>query len=183
MDNTKTGERITEITAYASIPFWFSVWSGTKVAGGAFGFSVGCWEDGLASGVVCQVFGVVLASILGAFTIANVAFVTWCFWLSRFRVVMGFLAGGLTGVIATLSPSSGPPLSASWKVLALAGLFGTLGGGLAGRRCHTREAMPRGFLQRPWRFTLRDLFIRITVISALLATYAIFIHRILADRP
>jgi hypothetical protein len=181
-DNTKTEERITEIKDYTTLPFWLRVWGGTTVAGGVFGFLVGCWGDGPAVGGFCLIVGVVLAGMFGGFTIANVAFVTWCFWLSRFRVLMGGLAGGVTGVIATLSVIGWMSPIDSWTWLAVAGVFGTLGGGLAGGRFHARERLPEVFLQHPWRFTLRDLFIRITVISALLATYVFLGKLILASR-
>lgn len=182
-DNSKTDATTIRTKDYTTFPFWVSVFGGTTVAGGAFGFLAGCSGGGLEGGIFCSVAGVVFASMYGGFTIVNVAFVTWCFWLSRFRVVMGGLAGGLTGVLSTPSLSSGVSLIGSWKWLALAGLLGTLGGGLAGGWCHSR-AKARGLdqvsQQHRLRFTLRDLFIRVTAISALLAAYVFVVNRFLA---
>ncbi len=182
-DNSKTIERITGIPDYTTLPFWFFVWAGTTVAGGAYGFLVGCWGAGLPGGIFCLIVGVVLASILGAFTVAHVAFVTWCFWLSRLRVVLGGLAGGLTGFTAALSVSGGASLIDAWTWLLLPALFGALGGGLAGGRYHAREGLAEDFLPHRWRFTLRDLFVRLTVLSVFLATDVFVVNLIFADHP
>jgi hypothetical protein len=88
----------------------------------------------------------------------------------------------VTGVIATLSVIGWMSPIDSWTWLAVAGVFGMLRGGLAGGRFHARERLPAVFLQHRWRFTLRDLFIRVTAISALLATYVFLGKLILASR-
>jgi len=154
-DDPKNGENTKE-DPWAFI-FWFFVWAGTTVAGGVFGFVFG-W---LSAGIFGLAFGPIYAGLAGCFgipTITAVALITWCFWLSRFRVVMGGLAGGLT--LVSMAP---PPLG----TFALAGLLGTLGGGLAGGWYHSR-AKSQISQQHRWRFTLRDLFIRVTVISGVL---------------
>jgi len=182
-DNSKADKSLARSGNQTSLPFWFLVWGGTTAAGGVFGFLVGCSTAHPAACILGLGFGVVFASMYGAFTIANVAIVTWCFWLSRYRVLMGCLAGGLTGVIATLFTIGAGPWLSTWGSLALAGLLGTLGGGLAGRSHHSR-AKAQGLYQPPqqhrWRFTLRDLFLRVTVISALLAAYVFVVNLILA---
>jgi len=182
MDNTKTDECATRARGQSTFLFWLSVWVGTILAAGVFGFLFdydgASWagdryfDSTHASGV---------AGNLGAFTVANVAFVTWCFWLSRIRVVMGGLAGSLTVVIFTLSKYDWPPPFDSWNWLVLAGLLGMLGGGLAGHCYHCR-ARAQG-LQQPrhrWRFSLHDVFVRLTIISTLIAIYVSIGDRILA---
>ena len=150
------------------------------MAGGVFGFVVACRFGGLGDGMLGSFVGAIYASIVGVPTIGAVALVSWCFWLSRFRVAMGVLAGGLTGIVATLSIGPSPP-GDYWVDLAMAGFLGTLGGGLAGRLYHSpskSQALHQISRQQPWRFTLRDLFIRVTVISAVLAA-CVFVGNLL----
>ncbi len=94
---------------------------------------------------------------------------------------MGGLAGGFTAIFAMLCVPEGP----SWNIPALAGLLGTLGAGIAGHWYHSRSMAKRlhhVFLQHRWRFTLRDLFIRVTVLSALLAAYVVIVGLIQSAR-
>jgi len=127
----------------SSVPFWLWVWYGTTMAGWVFGFLLGCSGAGLVAGFCGSVVGMICACPLGAFTIANVAVVSWCFSLSRFRLAMAGIAGGLTGISATLIVALyvAPPIAfGSWELGALAaqaGLVGTLGGWVAGYRYHS----------------------------------------------
>jgi len=182
MDNTNAEESPRTIGTFRSwlsvCLFWLSVWCGTTVAGGAFGFLVGIRVNLLRDCVFSSLICVVAGAIFGAFTIANVAILSWCLWLSRFRVVMGGLAGGVTWITATLSAFRG----SSWE-LALAGLLGTFGGGLAGLWYHSRSRAKghQVTLQHRWRFTLRDLHIRVIVFSALLAIDVFIVNFFLAS--
>jgi len=93
---------------------------------------------------------------------------------------MGGLAGGFTLIYATLCIPGEP----SWIPSALAGLLGTLGGGLAGFWYHSR-AKAKGLFHSPqyhWRFTLRDLFIRVTAISTLLAVWVLAVDGLIQGR-
>ena len=185
-DNTKVEENTTRARERETILlFWLSVWGGMIAAGGVFGFLVACGIAGLVHALHGSFIGMMLVSVVGMFTIVNVEIVTWCFWLSRFRIAMGCLAGGLTGVIISLPIVEGEPFNASWNWLALSGVLGTLGGGLAGCWYHSRaKALGRQQSRHHrWRFTLRDLFIRVTVIAALLAAYVFVINLILTDQP
>jgi len=188
-DNTKGEENTTRARERETILlFWLSVFGGTIVAGGVFGSLFACWEFGSTDVLFGSLLGVTMAAMFGVFTIANVAVVAWCFWLSRFRTAMGGLAGGLTGIAATLPLAFdvSSTTASSWKATALAGVLGTLGGGLAGLWYHSRsraKGLHRGSPQHHWRFTLRDLFIRVTVFSALLAADVFLINLILTDQP
>ncbi|MBC8872837.1 MAG: hypothetical protein H8E44_25670 [Planctomycetes bacterium] len=190
MDNTKADEITAEIRHQTVYLFWYSVFLGTAVAGGVFGFLFGCSSGGLAHGFFGLGVGFIGTGVIGLFAIANVLIVAWCFWLSRFPTVLGGLTGGLagtlSGILAVLPRVLGQPLAPSWCWLVLAGVIGTLGGGLAGygyRSLAKAQGLSQVFVQRPWRFTLRDLSIRVTVISVLLAAYAGLINLIWADQP
>jgi len=185
MDNTKAEKHTNRARERETILlFWLSVWGGMIAAGGVVGFLVACGIAGLVHALHGSFIGMLLASVVGVFTIVNVEIVTWCFWLSRFRIAMGCLAGGLTGIMILLPIVEGEPFNASWSWLALAGVLG-IGGGLAGYWYHSRaKALGRQQTrQHRWRFTLRDLFIRVTVIAALLAAYVFVINLILTDQP
>ncbi len=186
-DNPKSEEIVTRTRHQETFLFWYSVLLGTAAAGGVFGFLFGCSSGSLGNGFLGLGVGFVFASILGVFAIANMLVVAWCFWSFRFPAVLGGLTGGLAGflasVIADLPEFTGEPLAASWKWLALAGLLGAVGGGLAGGWYDSRaksQGLHPVFRQHRWRFTLRDLFIRIAVISALLAAYVFAVNLILA---
>ncbi len=189
-DNTNTDENTTLPEDQEFLQFWLSVLGGTMTAGGVFGsLFVGVDVGGWAA--TPGFFGGVLyGGVVGLFIIANVAFVTWCFWLSRYRVAMAGLTGGLTGFAAMLIITSDPPAMIAdglpWRWFALAGLLGTVGGGLAGHSHHSRS-IARGHwhvsVQHRWRFTLRDLFIRVTVFSVLLTADIFLINLILTDHP
>jgi len=93
---------------------------------------------------------------------------------------MGGLAGGFTVIYATVCVPGEP----SWRMSALAGLLGTLGGGLAGFWYHSR-VKAKGLVHSPqyhWRFTLRDLFIRVTAISILLAVWVLAVAGLIQSR-
>lgn len=187
LDNSKADENTSRAGNQARFPFWFPVWGGTVVAGGLFGFLIACGTDGLDTAPLGFLFGLVYAGFFGALIIANVAFVTWFLWLSRFRVVMGFLAGGLTGVIATLVLASdlSPTMASALIPTAWAGLLGALGGGLAGGWSHLRAKAQKLYQvaqHNRWRFTLRESFIRVTVVSALLAAYVVIVGLIQSAR-
>ncbi len=119
--------------------FWLVVWCGTAMAGGVFGFLISCRVSIPSNCALSSFLWVVAATISGVLTIPTVAIVAWSFWLSRFRSVMGGLAGGFTVIYATVCV----PGEASWRVSALAGLLGTLGGGLAGFWYHSRASNSR----------------------------------------
>ena len=186
MDRTKTGESTTRARDRTNLLFWFSVWGGTSVAGSVSGFLVACsmvggmgvgFLESVAIAFYGAMVGGLLTSVFGALAIANVAIVTWCFWLSRLRLALGSIAGGLSGFLATLMYSlDHPPWVETCGISALAGCLGTIGGGLGGHLygwAKARDRLAQASRQYRWHFTLRDLFIRVTVISALLAVYVL----------
>lgn len=142
--------------------FWLSAWLGTVLAEGIWGlwlagptgFARGCWFAGI---IAIPVFAVV-------------AVLTWCLWLSKYRILAAFVAGGATGGVL-----GGAALSRSWMSFAIPGVAGALGGVLGGglHWLGTSARMPETETKRnAWQFSMRDLFLRLTVLALLLAALA-----------
>lgn len=194
VESSEPNGSTTKIRTPTSFLFFQSVCGGTLRAGGAFGFAFGLVEGGLVTypvatlviTVFTTIFGFLIAGAVGAPIIAAVTTACWCLRLSRFSGAVGSLAGGLTGIIAT-------GLLVSWAIpsgfriwLALAGLFGMVGGE-RGERSYRSGNQAEGELDQAtrkplWRFTLSDLFIRIAVISVLLAVYVLVVDSVEASR-
>ncbi len=149
----------------AAMLYWGSVWLGTALAGGAFGLLVGCLPGLL--------FGPIIAGFVAVPILVTVGTLAWSLWLSRFRVAVGGLAGGLTGVVATVPGVDVWPSSLFfWVYAGGAGLIGTVGGA-TGAALYCRAAKrQRNASDAPgrevWQFTLLDLFVRITVLAMLI---------------
>ena len=160
--------------------FWMSAWFGTIMAGGLFGFGVGVRVGEMEFAFYGLITGCLIAGLLGAPIQSLAAFFVWFFWLSRFRIAVASFAGLITGVIATLASENIP-------VIASAGLLGMFGSGLAGARYWrlSRDAKDANSAEQaaqgPWQFTLRDLFLRITVVSVLLAAGLALIRALFGD--
>ena len=171
--------------------FWVMVWLGTLAAGGLFGLLLGCgWLGALAAGgpldlllgcFLGLLFGIIFAAISGAPVVATAAIVSWALWLSRYRLLIAGLAGTVTGVLATLMVGSGPIFFRGTPMLlpALAGLIGGLGA-VAGGGWYYFRTVPGKVVQAidraaVFRFSLRDLFIHMTVVAALLGVWVLVV--------
>lgn len=164
-----------------SLEFWFLVWFGTSFAGGIFGVLVAGYAvllGGQAIGGSADVFflgmllgliyGFVLAGVCSIPILSTTAVLTWAVWISRFRIVSAAIGGGITGITATLLFDS---LQLTLPIL-LAGALGAAGAGLAGRIHDTKMALRLKVVEhRAWQFTLRDLFLRMTVLATTLALW------------
>ncbi len=165
--------------ATLAVNFWVMVWLGTSAAGGLFGLLLGCFPGLL--------FGIIFAAMLGVPVVATVAIVSWALWLSRYRLLIAGLAGAATGVVATLMLDPGSILGGtSMILLGSAGLLGGLGAAAGGGWYYFRtdsgkmvQAVDRAAV---FRFSLRDLFIHITVVAALLGVWVLVVKGTLMSR-
>ncbi len=151
--------------------FWCFVWLGTTAAGGLFGLLVGCFAVSMAVCILGILVGCIVAGVCAVPVVVTVAVLTWAMWLSRFRVLVAGLVGGLTGLIATGFMSS-PGVSLFG---AGAGLLGMFGGSFGGRWYNKKisrlgQTSSNSNLQ-PWQCTLRDLFARMTVLAMLISAW------------
>jgi hypothetical protein len=144
---------------------WFVVWFGISLAGSLFGLVVG-GMPGLAAGFV-------IACISGAPIIATAAIVTWASWLLRFHLAGATIAGACTGAISTWIVA-GPRdnISEVAPFVVMAGLMGAVGGGVASY-IYLRARPVKEVDSIAWQFSLRDLFIRFTVLAALIAVWSL----------
>lgn len=144
------------------VTFWLATWLGTVGAGGVFG--------GVVEGPLGVPPGFVFAGLFAVPVVVVAAILTWCFWLSRYRVVMAALAGAATGVASSIALNSDGLVDLP---VPLAGLLGAVGGGAVGGLHWWRS---RAFVSgresdgySAWQFTMREMFLRITVFSVVLA--------------
>ncbi|NQT14303.1 MAG: hypothetical protein HQ582_16220 [Planctomycetes bacterium] len=149
-----------------NLQFWLFVWMGTAIAGCASGYEQS-YSD--------PMFAFVRAAIFGAPIHVAVVVMGWAMWISRHRVVLAGLAGGLTGFLGTwlFSGESSLLVLLMAPTLPLATGMGALGGALGGI-VHQKRSGSRRFRRRVadngvWQFTLRDLFLRMTVLAILLS--------------
>lgn len=151
--------------------FWCFVGLGTAAAGGLFGFLLGCLSRTAIGAIVGLIIGCIFAGACAVPVVVTVAVLVWAMWLSRFRLLVGGFAGGLTGLVATGFLSS---LEVSLFV-AGAGLLGMLGGSLGGLLYSKKIRFPERASSisnlQPWQFTLRDLFARMTVLAMLISAW------------
>ncbi len=139
------------------------------MAGGLFGFGLGAVQMrgfgawvGLAVGFVC-------ASCAAIPVVATAAVITWAFWLSRVRILVAALTGGLTGVLVTLG------IGKAFVLVVLAGICGASGAVAASAihdwSCRSQPRRAKPSAPGVWQFTLRDLLWRMTVLAALLSVW------------
>ncbi len=153
--------------SFSAPVFWLLAWLGTIVAGGVFGVLVG--------GVAGLVVGPILAGYVGIPIFMTIATTTSLMWLSRLSVAMAGIAGALSGAAATVltwEPYLPFSLYASITLASmLGGLGGALGGGLYRARYVRRRNGPASPTDSRWRFSLQDLFVRVTIIAGLICAW------------
>ncbi len=140
------------------------------LAGGIFGVIVAIAEDpGMA--IVGLIAGVIIAGIYAIPIVATFGILTWTLWLSRFAVVMAAIAGAFTGILSTAALMR----DTEFELIPLAGCVG----GVV-TACITgfywRKLGQWGYgsevaAGNTWQFSLRDLFVRFTIATAILAAW------------
>jgi hypothetical protein len=144
---------------------WAVAWLGISASGGTFGLVVATGDPAGA------VIGSIIAGVVGAAVVVTIGVITWAFWLLRYRIVWSIVAGVLSGVIPAL------PLPLNELAITVAGIFGGVGGGLAGYLYwKNRPPFDSSRAVDPsaaWQFSLRDLFVRFTVVTALIAAWSV----------
>ncbi|NQT14302.1 MAG: hypothetical protein HQ582_16215 [Planctomycetes bacterium] len=168
-----------------SLLFWFFAWMGTTIYGGVFGLIVRFAQP------VGALDGFVHAGFFGAPLFVGVAAMGWAMWISRGRVVLAGLAGGLTGFFTVWWGF--PPdafgfmhIIAALPLIILMGMVGGVTGGRLYQTVSRSRGQRRGMSDRGvWQFTLRDLFLRFTVLAILLSASTWCVKRILnpPDQP
>jgi hypothetical protein len=159
-------------TGVRGVTIWLVACLGTVAAGTVFGM--------IAGGVFGLCFGPVFAGVFGVPVIVSFAFITWAFWLTRFTVLMAALAGGCTGFIATALTWVSIFETDFPTSLLLASLIGALGGGTSAGWYWTKY--PHGHSGNAaddpsaWRYSLRDLFFRFTIVVLLVACWTFAVN-------
>ncbi len=155
--------------------FWPSAWLGTMIGCGIFGFVLAEHRYGGEYCLFCAVVGVFIASTLGVPIHLAMAGMGWMTWTSRYRVVLAALAGGLTCAFAICwaFPDADLPFLFGDRVMLLGVGMGTVGGAAGGIFqqvfCEPRSQRRRAEDKSVWQFTLRDLFLRTTILAILLS--------------
>ena len=132
--------------------------------------------------------GFVHAGVLGAPIFAGVAAMGWATWMSRGRVILAGLAGGLTGFFTvwwgfTPYVFGFMHIIAAVPLLILMGMVGGFTGGHLYRTVRASRGQRRVMNDHGiWQFTLRDLFLRFTVLATLLSASTWCVKRLL-DPP
>ena len=159
-----------------SLNFWLWVWLGTTTAGGVFVLLLCGRVDPFEGAVIGLMAGTVYAGVWAALIVGALGGLTWAAWITRFRIALALVGGEMTGIAAVLyllylsTPSPG-----RLSLVAIAGMIGAAGGGLAAM-IHDMKIAPRTKHSSPdsrivWQFTRRDLFVRMAVLAMMLAVW------------
>lgn len=155
--------------------FWFLTWGGTTLAGGLFGGCIGMVNaiNDLAAPLLGFVYGLLWAGGVGLFVFLHVGVICWTFWWLGRPIVVATVAGLLVGAICGLLLFS-----------LITGPMGAAGAYLAGwqfLRSETGAAFrftiqaTKGESAGRLKFTTKDLFLRMTVISVMIAGWTAWI--------
>jgi hypothetical protein len=168
---------------WESFSFWLCACLGTVAAGGVFGLVLGIIysiEGHLMALLLCPPGGILIAGIGSCVLHSHFAILAWAFSLSRYRLLLAGIAGGLVGLIAAAVMYPNPLLAVFVRPEVIpAGLLGALGSGLAAYRYSKSDASqnvrstesesPR------WQFSVRDLWIRFTILAVVISAWATLI--------
>lgn len=173
-------EAETEVTPIPRTPIkgnywlaWLIAWLGIALSGGIFGLCLG--------GGIGFLAGLVIAGVYGLPIIATVAVLTWAFWLMRWQLISATIAGACTGIASTalMVMSVGSPFSEDGLLIFAAGSLGGFGGGIASYIYWQKRSLPAPIRSSiGWQFSLRDLFLRFTVLAVLIAGWSFAITAI-----
>jgi MFS family permease len=158
--------------------FWIGACLGTTLAGGVFGFFLG--------GFAGFFIGTILAALYSTAMQFSAAILSWALWLTRFRIGFATLAGGLTGVLATiltLPTSIYGSLGTLAAFVGLAGVLGALGAGIVAYwmtfKTYVGRELHAAAKSRKWQFSLGSLFSHFAVICVLLALWTLAVRAVL----
>jgi hypothetical protein len=161
--------------------FWIGACLGTTLAGGVFGFFLG--------GIAGYFVGTILAALYSIPLQFSAAVLSWALWLTRFRIGLAALAGGLTGVSATvltLPTSMYGSLATLSAYAGVAGVLGALGAGTFTSwmtfKTYVGRELQAAAKARKWQFSLGSLLTHYTVVCMLLAFWTLAIGKILDVR-
>lgn len=168
-------QRGTELTVASFVSFWVYAWVGIILAGATFGFftafGIGAFPGAVIAGVVSTPFTITCAVL------------SWALWLTRFSVVFAAIAGACTGAISTVYVWDSLLIMPAETAAFLAAIVGGLGGGGHAYYYSKRHGWPNGSSgldgQRTWQFSLRDLFLRFTAVSILIALWTALLVKLL----
>ena len=160
----------------AWVAFWCMTWAGTTFAGSLFGGVLGL--IGIASNPAAPFFGLfyggIWAGAVGLFVFVHLGAICWTFWWLGKPLRIGCIAGALTGAICGLFFFS--------LITAPLGAVGAYASG----NSFLKSSMGKKFLSTiktiqdeslgTMRFTMLDLFLRVTVIAVFLAGWTAWIR-------
>jgi hypothetical protein len=140
------------------------------LAGGLFGIIV-CLMEELEAAILGFFAGIMIAGVYAIPVLATFGILTWTLWLSRFAVITAAISGACTGVLSTTMlgiPSEAEliPLAGCIGGVATACITGIYSTKLRQTRCDSEVAAGSA-----WQFSLRDLFLRFTIATAILAAW------------
>ena len=156
--------------------FWFVTWLGTTASGALFGGFLGLFGilQHPAIPLLGLFYGAIWAGVTGLFVFVHLTVICWMFWWLGRPLVIAAVAGMLTGAICGLIIFS----------LVTAPL-GAVGAYLAGKR-FLKSATGANFLATierfqdrslgPLRFTMKDMFLRVTVLAVFLAGWTAWLQ-------
>jgi hypothetical protein len=169
-------QRGTELAVASFVSFWVYAWVGIILAGATFGFFT-------AFGIGA-IPGAVIAGVVSTPFTCTCAVPSWALWLTRFSVVFAAIAGACTGAISTVYVWGSLLILPAETAAFLAAIVGGLGGG--GLACYysirygwpncPSDANARNIF---WQFSLRDLFLRFTAVSVLIAVWTTLLAKLL----
>ena len=153
------------------VVFWCVTWTGTTIAGSLFGGVLGL--VGIASDPAAPLFGLfyggIWAGAVGLFVFVHLGAICWAFWWLGRPLTIGSIAGALTGAICGLFFFS-----------LITAPLGAVGAYVAGN-LFLKSSMGKKFLDTiktiqdeslgTMKFTMQDLFLRVTVIAVFLAVF------------
>jgi hypothetical protein len=151
--------------------FWFVTWLSVALAGGLFGIIV-CFKEEPEAAIFGFIGGIIIAGVYAIPVVATFGILTWTLWLSRFAVITAAIAGACTGILSTATLAGA---ALDFELIPLAGCIG--GGmtacitGIHSRKLRQLEYAADVAAGDTWQFSLRDLFLRFTIATAILAAW------------
>jgi hypothetical protein len=160
---------------------WFFSWLGISLSGGLFGVVLGGLERDPGA-IVGFVAGFLIAGIVSVPVILTIAALAWTFWLSRFQILFAVMSGACTGVISSAPIALAMLSTEATRFIILAGCIGGCGGGFAAYFFWASDDRRQqiGVNDEPlrWQFSLRDLFLRFTVLAVVIAAWSAILAKI-----
>jgi len=152
--------------------------TGIAAAGGIFGFCIGLLDNPtqaeIGEAIAGLIAGPVIAVIFAVPIVLAVAIFAWAFWLLRYAVVWSSVCGAITGIMSYTWTGLDRAMQfpANWAVI-LAGIIGAVVplffASFYRKKRHAFYLSASGPANAKWHYSLRDLFVRFTVVTVLIA--------------